>query len=250
MPRIDLNADLGEGVGNDKALMPYISSANIASGFHAGDDDSMKAAVDLAMQYKVRIGAHPSFPDKENFGRTNMSLSAAAVFDLVAEQVFRLSAIARAGGGLISHVKPHGALYNMAAIDREIAETIAMAVYAVNPRLYLFGLAGGFLITEGKLAGLQTVNEVFADRTYQDNGSLTPRTSAGALIDDLDLALRQVMQMLMHRKVRAVNGKEIFILAETICIHGDGPHSAALAKAIHDLLTHQGIEISAPSNMA
>ncbi|HMH33844.1 MAG TPA: 5-oxoprolinase subunit PxpA, partial [Puia sp.] len=215
----------------------------------AGDDDSMKAAVDLAIQYNVRIGAHPSFPDTKNFGRTSMSLPVAAIFDLVAEQVFKLSAIASAGGAPISHVKPHGALYNMAAMDREIAETIATAVYTVNPSLSLFGLAGSFLILEGRLAGLKTVNEVFADRTYQDDGSLTPRTSAGALIEDVGMALQQVMQMVVHEKVRSVNGKDIAVLAETICIHGDGPHSATIAKAIYDLLIQQKIEICAPSGM-
>jgi UPF0271 protein len=250
MPRIDLNADLGEGMGNDETLMPYISSANIASGFHAGDDDSMKAAVDLAIQYNVQIGVHPSFPDKKNFGRTSMSLPTAAVFDLVTQQIFRLSAIASSVGGSLSHVKPHGALYNMAAKDKEMAKTIAMAVFAVNPRLCLFGLSGSLLIMEGRLVGLQTVNEVFADRTYQDDGSLTPRTSPGAVIEDEGTVLRQVTQMVMHGKVRSVNGAEISILAETICIHGDGRHSAAFAKSIHDLLIQLGINIGRPSNTA
>jgi UPF0271 protein len=171
----DLNCDMGEGMGNDKEIMPFISSANIACGYHAGDETTMKETIKLAIKNNVTIGAHPSFDDKENFGRREMNLSSNEIYSLVFDQIKILDAFARQAGAILHHVKPHGALYNMSAKDIETAKTIARAVWDHNKELILFGLSGSHSISEAKKIGLRTASEVFADRTYQDDGSLTPR---------------------------------------------------------------------------
>lgn len=233
---IDINADMGEGVGNDALLMPYISSANIACGYHAGDEQTMLETINLALKYNVAIGAHVSFHDRKNFGRMEMHLSSPEIFELVTRQLFILEKIAVHCGTRLSHVKPHGALYNMSAGNALLARTIAEAVKDHNPALVLFGLSGSVSIGEAASIGLKTANEAFADRTYLDDGSLTPRTIAGALIEDADKCVQQVMQMVHKKTVTTLSGKEIPIIAETICIHGDGKYAVEFAKRINEAL--------------
>ena len=230
--RIDINCDMGEGIGNDEEIMPYITSANIACGLHAGDDDIMERTLLLARDHSVHIGAHPSFEDRENFGRTEIHLAPQAVFDLVRMQVEKLYVLAKRKGTELHHVKPHGALYNMAAKNSDLAAAISTAIKDVDDRLLLYGLSNSHLIHEGRKAGLPTASEAFADRSYQDDGSLTPRSFPGALINDETEMLQHVERMLKG-KVRTVSGKEIPILAETICVHGDGAHALAFARSLH-----------------
>lgn len=230
--RIDLNCDTGVGVGNDEALMPFITSANIACGYHAGDEETMRTTMLLAKKFNVHAGAHPSFPDRENFGRTEMAFPPQDVYRLVTEQLRLFARIADECGVPFHHVKPHGALYNTAARDKILAGTIASAVKDFNARLTLYGLSGSSLTSEAKHLGLRTKSEVFADRTYQDDGSLTPRSQPGALVEDEEKAVKQVLQMVNEKTVTTVSGKAIPITAETVCIHGDGKNAVALAKAL------------------
>src|SRR5688572_9187816 len=227
---VDLNCDMGEGIGNDVDIMPFISSANIACGYHAGDEETMNRTIELAMQYGVSIGAHPSFPDMENFGRKEMYLDEQVLYDIIVLQIQVLDTIAESAGITIHHVKPHGALYNMGAKDPAIAAIIARSVKDIDPSLVFYGLSGSHLINEAKNLGLKTASEVFADRTYQDDGSLTPRSQNNALIETEEQALQQVLQMIKKGTVQAISGKIIPIVAETICIHGDGKHAAVFAK--------------------
>ncbi len=241
MHRIDLNCDIGEGMPTDAAIMPYISSANIACGFHAGDNDTMKRTVALAMWHQVAIGAHPGYDDKPNFGRTDKNISKEALFDLVTEQVYSLQKIVQGSGGLLHHVKPHGALYNQSARNETIAIVIAEAVAAVDTSLLLFGLSGSVSISAAKNHGLKTVSEVFADRSYQPGGSLTPRSQPNALLESEEASMQQVLQMIQEQTVTAVTGETVPILAETICIHGDGEHAVLFAKNIHQFLQQNHI---------
>lgn len=234
---------MGEGCGNDAELMKYISSANIACGFHAGDAETMKRTVDLAIENNVAIGAHPGYRDRENFGRTNMQLPAKEVYEIITEQIAALNDVAKSCGTLLTHVKPHGALYNQAARDAELAAAIADAVYHFDPMLVLFGLSGSNYITIAENRGLRVASEVFADRTYQDDGSLTPRTQSNALIDAVAIAADQARQMIQTGTVTSVTGKSLPIRAETICIHGDGEHALEFAIAIRERLTNSGVEI-------
>lgn len=232
----DLNCDMGEGIGNDELIMPYITSANIACGYHAGDEQTMLQTIRLAKKNKVNIGAHPSFLDKENFGRTEIKKSPEEVYELVTKQINLLQKIAVDNNVPLHHVKPHGALYNMAAKNTALAKAIANAVNDIDDNLILYGLSNSFLISEAKAIGLKTKSEVFADRTYQDNGTLTPRTQSNALIENIDEAIQQVLMMVQKGKVKTFSGKEISIVAETICIHGDGNHAVEFAKAFHAAL--------------
>jgi UPF0271 protein len=248
---VDLNCDMGESygtyqMGNDEAIFPYITSANIACGFHAGDAAVMKRTVRLALKYSVAIGAHPGLPDLQGFGRREMAVSAEEAYDMVIYQIGALAAFVQSEGGILHHVKPHGALYNMSAIHKTLAEAIAEAVYKVNPRLVLYGLSGSELIEAGSKIGLQVANEVFADRSYQDDGSLTSRKSANALITDEDLAVAQSLRMVKEGTLTAVNGSEIAIKADTICLHGDGEHAAVFAAKIHIRLKEENIGLQAP----
>ena len=245
MKTIDINCDMGEGVGNDELIMPYISSASIACGCHAGDEKTMRRTVELCKQYNVAIGAHPSYPDKENFGRTDMLLHPGEIYEVIVKQVNSLEKIAEENDMAVHHIKPHGALYNMAARDRSLAPFVCLAVLDTDARYILYGLSGSYLIKEGKSHGLKTVNEVFADRTYKDDGSLLPRNKPGALIEDTDKAVAQVLEMVKDGKVTSVSGKKIPIVAETVCIHGDGAHAVEFAKAINQALKKEGIEIRA-----
>jgi len=237
MSIVDINCDMGEGTGNDALVMPYISSASIACGYHAGDVDLMYHTVALAAKHRVSIGAHVSYLDKDNFGRSEINLPEAEVYELVQQQLIILKEITDLFDKSITHVKPHGALYNQSARDSRIAKTIAKAVKDFDERLVLFGLSGSHSIREAELLGLKAFHEAFADRTYQDDGSLTPRSRPGALIEDVGEAISQVLQMINERTVTTVTGKVIPIVAQTICIHGDGKHAVEFAKAVHKATT-------------
>ncbi|MBI1343580.1 MAG: 5-oxoprolinase subunit PxpA [Terrimonas sp.] len=241
---IDLNCDLGEGTGNDAAIMPFISSANIACGYHAGDTDTMKATVELALRHQVAIGAHPSFQDRDNFGRTDIQLPMREIYDLVTKQVDSLAAITQKAGARLHHVKLHGALYNMAARTKTISAIIALAVKDVDEDLVLYG--SRLMITEAKKIGLKTASEVFADRRYNEDGSLVSRKVAMAVIDSTEASIQQVMQMIRKGTVTTIDETEIPIQAETICIHGDGPHAIDFARAIHAYLSKEKFIITAP----
>lgn len=236
---IDINCDMGEGVGSDEAIMPFITSANIACGAHAGDEETIRTTILLAKQHGVNIGVHPSFPDRKNFGRTEMETTPQDVYNLVTEQLFLFQKIADAAAAVVHHVKPHGALYNMAARDAGLAKAIAQAVKDFNAALVLFGLSGSASVTAASLLGLNVWHEVFSDRTYQDNGSLTPRSGPNALIEDEAKAVAQVMQMVQKGTVTTVSGKEIPIAADTVCIHGDGPHAVQFAKRLSETLKYK-----------
>jgi UPF0271 protein len=245
---VDLNCDLGESfgvyqMGNDEAVLPYVTSANIACGFHAGDPWVMKKTVRLAMAQGVALGAHPGLPDLVGFGRREMAISPEEAYDLVVYQIGALAAIVKAEGGILHHVKPHGALYNMAAVSKPLAQAIAEALYNVNPELILYGLAGSELPKAGTALGLRTAHEVFADRTYQNNGTLTPRSQPNALLSDPEDAVQQVIKMVRERNVRSQQGEDVPIQADTICIHGDGPHALTFAHMIRDKLTAEGIQL-------
>lgn len=240
---IDINADLGEGFPFDKDLMPFISSANIACGYHAGSVDIMKFTMDMAFEKNVAIGAHPGFNDKINFGRENIQLSDDGYYNLVSEQLYIMQQHAAQSEQIIHHVKPHGALYNIAAINPLIAYTIAKAVYDFNDDIIFYGLSNSCMITEAAKVGLVTANEVFADRTYQNNGTLTSRKENNALITDAFKSIQQVLQMLEQQTVNTTNKNSIQIKAETICLHGDGEHAVEFATTLFQTLKEHKIEV-------
>jgi len=230
---IDINCDMAEGTGNEQELMPFISSANIACGYHAGTEELMKETVDLCLKYKVAIGAHPSFPDRENFGRTNMSLPLPEIMEIVSDQIHLLRKITDAQGARLHHVKPHGALYNMAAKDPALASCMALAIKNIDETLILYGLSKSAMIREAQEINLRAANEVFADRTYQADGSLTPRSQPNALIIDEQEAIAQVMKLVKENRVKTVSGEEISLKANTLCLHGDGKHAIEFAHLIY-----------------
>ncbi len=248
MNYIDLNCDMGESfgawrMGNDADLMDVVSSINVACGFHAGDATTMRKTVKMAIEKGVAIGAHPGFPDLQGFGRRAMSLSPEEVFDVVLYQVSALKGICEASGARLHHVKPHGALYNQAAKNAETAAAIAEAVKAIDKNLIFYGLSGSFLISEAEKIGLQTASEVFADRTYQPDGTLTPRSQPNALIETVEDSMKQVWQMVSEQSVRAINAETVKLRAETICVHGDGGYALEFARKIRRELELKGIEI-------
>lgn len=245
MAAVDLNCDLGEGAGHDVELMPLISSANIACGAHAGDEATMRATVQLALKHGVMIGAHPGYPDRENFGRQELAAGPHEIRGWVLGQTRRLLAIAGDCGARVRHVKPHGALYNFAARDARVAQAVAEAVYEADPRLLLIGLAGSRLIAAGAECGLSTVNEVFADRTYQADGALTPRQRLDAMINEEAAVVAQVLRMVREGKVTATDGSEVQIRADTVCLHGDGAHAVEFAQAVNTALRAAGVAIRA-----
>lgn len=250
MKSVDLNCDMGESfgayrIGNDKAILRYVSSANVACGFHAGDPGTMRKTVQMALEAGVAIGAHPGFADLVGFGRRNMEISPEEAYDLVVYQIGALQGFVRAEGGVMHHVKPHGALYNMAATRPALAESIALAIYKVNPELVLYGLAGSELTRAGEKIGLATAHEVFADRTYQQDGTLTPRNQPNAMITDQQQSLQQVIRMVRDGLVLTQEGVDIPIQADTICIHGDGAHALEFAQSIREALLVAGIPIVA-----
>jgi UPF0271 protein len=243
MAYIDLNCDIGEGFSTDLQLMPFISSANIACGFHAGDTGTMKQTVESCLEQGVAIGAHPGFDDRQHFGRLELPLSYQAVYDLVATQIISLQQICDSFHTRLHHVKPHGALYNMAARDASLANSIAKAIKETDAGLIVYGLSGSYLIRESLSMQLKTASEVFADRTYQDDGKLTSRTQPNALLEDENLSARQVLQMIQQEKVTSVSGKLVPLSVNTVCIHGDSPHAVSFAKKIYQTLRDNGISI-------
>lgn len=243
--QIDLNADLGEGAGSDEALLGLVSSANIACGWHAGDAKTMRQCVRWAIEHGVAIGAHPSFPDRENFGRSTMHLPPDEIVANVLYQVGALAAIVKAEGGKLSHVKPHGQLYNQAVKEPELADALCEAVRRFDPSLRFFGLAGSGMIDAARRAGLTPVEEVFADRGYMPDGSLVPRSQPGALIEDEEQSLAQTLSLVRDRKVTAIDGSTVPVNAQTVCLHGDGAHALAFARRIRDRLQQEGITVRA-----
>lgn len=243
--RIDLNADLGEGGGNDEAILACVSSVNIACGWHAGDAGSMRRAITAALTHGVAIGAHPSYPDRTNFGRLPMTRDPASVFDDLLYQMGALSAMVRAAGGRLHHVKPHGALYNQAARDPVLADAIASAVRAFDPSLCLVALAGSELIAAARRHGLNPVEEVFADRAYLASGDLAPRQRPGAVLESLPEALAQALSLIREGQVSTLEGSRLALRADTVCLHGDGLHALALARALRSTLDREGVAVAA-----
>ena len=248
MTTIDLNCDLGEGCGSDAGLMRYISSANIACGFHAGNETTMRRTVELALEHGVTIGAHPGYADPENFGRKPMNLDPYAVRQLIFDQMDALKRVCDPLGAKIRHVKPHGALYNQAAKDSNLASAIAGAVAEFDSDLIFYGLSGSGMITEAEKVGLRTASEVFADRTYRSDGTLTPRSETNALITETEDSLHQVLDMIRYTRVRSTDGIMVSIKCETICLHGDGEHAVEFASLIRERLEADDIVIRPPSD--
>jgi UPF0271 protein len=245
---IDLNSDVGESfgayrLGDDDAVIASISSANVACGFHAGDPAVMRRTVQLARDAGVAIGAHPGFPDLGGFGRREMRASPREVEDMVVYQIGALMAIARAEGARVAHVKAHGALYNMAVRDGALADAIARGVASVDPGLLLFGLPGSELLRAGRDAGLAVVAEGFADRAYQADGSLVPRTASGAVVDDVDEVVRRSMRLVREGRVASIDGGDLAMPVQTLCVHGDTPGAAALARQLRAGLESRGVAV-------
>lgn len=249
MLSIDINSDLGESfghysIGNDEAVINCVTSVNIACGFHAGDPLVMAKTVERAIANHTAIGAHPGFPDLMGFGRRELRISPAETKAYVIYQVSALMGFVRANGASMQHVKPHGALYNMAVNDYSIAKAIAEAVYEVDRDLLLMGLSGSELIKAGKDTGLKTASEVFADRTYTNEGKLVNRSNANAIIHDKESAAAQILSMVLENKVIAEDGTEVAIEADTICVHGDNEKALELIHYIKDKLVRNNINIT------
>lgn len=252
MQSIDLNCDMGEAFGNypmpnDGILMDHITSANIACGYHAGDPEVMQHTVAMALKKGVAIGAHPGLPDLQGFGRREMKITANEAYQMTLYQTGALYAFVKAAGGKLHHVKPHGALYNMAAKDAALAQAIVQAIHDFDASLILYALAGSRMIEAAKKSGLKTASEVFADRTYQDDGSLTPRSQRNAMITDEQQSIAQVLLMVKQQQVISVNNNHIQLKAETLCLHGDGLHAVEFAKMIGQKLKSEGITVKAPA---
>ncbi|MEK5482483.1 MULTISPECIES: LamB/YcsF family protein [unclassified Viridibacillus] len=250
MFRVDLNCDLGESygqykLGEQEEILNYITSANVACGFHAGDPTVMRETVKMAIAKGVKIGAHPGLPDLNGFGRRPMQITPQEGYDMVVYQIGALQGFLSTCGEKMQHVKPHGALYNMAAKDQALSEAIAQAVYDVSPELVLFGLAGSELTKAGEKLGLQTAHEVFSDRTYQADGSLTSRTQSDALVTDEEQSVNQVVTMVKEGYIESQQQTKVLLRADTVCIHGDGVHALAFAKYIRNTLEKNNINVQA-----
>ncbi|KOO51212.1 LamB/YcsF family protein [Viridibacillus arvi] len=250
MFRVDLNCDLGESfgqykLGEQEEILNYITSANVACGFHAGDPTVMRETVKMAIAKGVKIGAHPGLPDLNGFGRRPMQITPQEGYDMVVYQIGALQGFLSTFGEKMQHVKPHGALYNMAAKDQALSEAIAQAVYDVSPELVLFGLAGSELTKAGEKLGLQTAHEVFSDRTYQADGSLTSRTQSDALVTDEEQSVNQVVTMVKEGYIESQQQTKVLLRADTVCIHGDGVHALAFAKYIRNTLEKNNINVQA-----
>ena len=249
MLKVDLNCDLGESfgaytIGLDSAVIPFISSANVACGYHASDPVVMSKTVAMCRDNGVAVGAHPGFPDLMGFGRRNMNVSPADAKAYVMYQIGALDAFCKANGMTIQHVKPHGALYNMAGKDYALAKAICEGIYEVNPDYILLGLSGSNLIKAAEDTGLRAAKEVFADRGYMDDGSLVPRTQPGAMVTDEDVMIRRVIGMVKDGTVETVSGKIIPIRADSVCVHGDGEKAVAFVQRIRSELTAAGVTIA------
>lgn len=247
--RIDLNADVGEGY-DDAPMFSFLSSVNVACGAHAGGADTMRATVQRAAGVGLSIGAHPSFPDREGFGRRVTTTDPAEIVALVREQTENLAKIAGAEGISLSHVKPHGALYNLAASNRAAADAVAAAVASVDAALALVGLAGSHSLAAAKSAGLVTIAEGFVDRGYRDDGSLAPRDTPGAVISDPDLASLRAVALARSRRIESVSGRPIEVAAESLCLHGDTPGSVVIARRVHAALREAGVTVMRPGKIA
>lgn len=248
MYKIDLNSDLGESfgaykIGRDEDVIPLVSSANIACGFHAGDPTIMAKTVALCAKTGAAVGAHPGFPDLVGFGRRNMNVSPADLKAMVTYQVGALAAFCKAEGVKMQHVKPHGAMYNMAAKDEAMAKAICEGVLAVDESLILMGLAGSQMLVQAQLLGLQTASEVFADRAYEDDGTLVARTKPGAMITDEEEAVRRVIGMIKDHTVTSINGNQIHMVPDSVCVHGDSDHALLFVKKIRTALAAENISI-------
>lgn len=253
MFKVDLNSDIGESFGSyklglDEEVVKYISSANIACAFHAGDPIIMENTVSLAVKEKVNIGAHPGYPDLIGFGRREMNVTKDEAKNYIKYQIGALWAFTQSHGARLVHVKPHGALYNTAATDIALARAIAEAIYEVDTNLILVGLANSELIKAGKEVGLKVANEVFADRAYNEDGTLVSRKLAGSMIHDTDLAISRVVRMVKEGKVKTINGNDINIQADTICVHGDNPQAVEFVQKIRKVLEDEGVHIMAFGN--
>lgn len=243
MKHVDLNVDLAEGCSNDEQLLQLVTSANVCCGLHAGDYNEMRKAIAWAKANNVRVGAHPSFPDRENFGRTNMQLPDDELKACLFYQLGAAKALCDAANVPMEYVKPHGALYNMAAKDPHLAALIAKTVKSVDPSLKLMGLSGSLMLTIAEQHGLATISEVFADRHYLADGSLVPRTRDDAMVESDDEAIAQVLQMVLEGTVPTVDGVNVAIKADSICLHGDGEHAVVFAERIRKALEEKGIKV-------
>lgn len=248
MYTIDLNSDLGESFGDyvlgmDSEVLKYVSSANIACGWHAGDPIIMNKTVKLAKEMNVSIGAHPGYNDLMGFGRRNMTLTFNELKMYVKYQLGALMAIAKVYNLKVQHVKPHGAMYNAAAVNYEYARAISEAIYEVDKNIILLGLANSEMINAGKTVGIKTASEVFADRAYMDDGTLVPRKMEGAIIKDTSLAIKRTIEIIKHGNVQSINGKSVSIKADSVCIHGDNPKAVEFAKKIRAALEAENIKI-------
>ncbi|HQX24588.1 MAG TPA: 5-oxoprolinase subunit PxpA [Pseudomonadota bacterium] len=248
---IDLNCDLGESygawrMGEDAAVLPLISSANVACGFHAGDPAVMRRTVRLAHAHGVAIGAHVSLPDLQGFGRRELRISADEAYELTLYQLGALHGFARAEGAAVAHVKPHGALYNMAARDPALAAGIAAAVHDFDPRLVLYGLAGSALPAAGAARGLAVAHEAFCDRSYEADGSLSPRSLPGAVLDDPAAAAAQLLALVRDGALTARDGSRVAIRCDSVCLHGDRPDAASYARHLRAALAAAGVAVAPP----
>ncbi|WP_367104241.1 5-oxoprolinase subunit PxpA [uncultured Psychrobacter sp.] len=243
--KIDLNADVAEGCGQDDKLLTIVSSANVSCGLHAGSYAEMLATLKLAKQHNVRVGAHPGLDDKENFGRVQQDLDEDGYRALISYQLGATKAVCDMVGVELDYVKPHGALYNQAAVDADLADIVVSEIKRFDPSLKIMGLSGGQLVKAAKAHNMQVISEVFADRNYENDGSLVSRTKDNALITDPKEASRHALEMITEGVVTSVDGKKVPVEAQSICLHGDSEHAVAFAKDIKEQLQQQGIEISA-----
>jgi UPF0271 protein len=248
MYRVDLNSDLGESFGRytlgmDDRIIPLITSANVACGYHASDPVVMDKTIKMAKEAGIRVGAHPGFPDLMGFGRRNMNVTPAEAKAYTLYQLGALDAFCKAHGVTMQHVKPHGAFYNMAAKDYELSRAICEAIASYDKNLIVMALCGGELLCAAKDLGLRAASEVFADRGYEEDGTLVDRRKEGAMITDEDEAIARVIRMIKEGKVTAVTGKDIEIQADSVCVHGDGAKALAFVEKIRQALTQEGIEI-------
>ena len=251
MKKIDLNCDMGESfgawkMGADAEIMPLISSANIACGFHAGDPATIRKTVRLAVDRGVAVGAHPSLPDLMGFGRRAMRISPQEMYDLIIYQAGAVEAFARVAGSKLHHVKCHGALYNMAANDEALSEAMARAVKDLGSGIMLYVLSRSKSFQIGQKAGLPVIGEVFADRGYSDDGTLAPRDKPGGMIEDPAASVKQVLGMVEEGYVTSLSGKRVPVLADTLCLHGDQPGAVTFAQALRKVFTEKGITVAAP----